>query len=55
MKMMKKLADSALDMLLKTVDAGACVPNQGDYCYCKSHRQYTVSCTGPCKQTSLYC
>lgn len=50
MKFINRLADACVSLLLKTEDAGACVPEQGQCC---STRHLVTSCTGLCVSTSI--
>lgn len=51
MKLFKAVGDRMLDRLLRTTRVGACVPDHGEFCYCKSTYRWEVSCNGPCYNT----
>ena len=59
-----RIADAMLSKLVQRGEAGACVPSIGEPCgsyqyKCVEHLKYrrrisgTVSCTGPCTNTSV--
>ncbi|MFJ3229742.1 hypothetical protein [Streptomyces sp. NPDC086787] len=47
-RMIGKAGDKILGALLKEQRAGACVPEAGDFCMCKKHVEYIITCYGPC-------
>jgi hypothetical protein len=50
------VGDRLLGLLLPTYDAGACVPEHGQYCGCSKHcRRKIISCTGSCVETTVSC
>ncbi|MFC7550089.1 hypothetical protein [Plantactinospora sp. GCM10030261] len=61
----RRLGDRALGLFLDDVEAGACVPEHGDYCGCKPsggycsggiwyryYRRATFNCSGSCVTSS---
>ena len=50
-----KIADKVMTLILGEQIAGACVPNAGDFCYCRNHKRFIVSCTGPCEYQGTSC
>lgn len=48
LRVIRRVSDEVLDVLLKGADAGACVPENGHYCRCVNHCWYRYTCTGAC-------
>ncbi|MEU8826282.1 hypothetical protein [Streptomyces sp. NPDC048636] len=44
-----------MSAVLREERAGACVPEHGQYCYCKSGKKYYHSCTGTCTKSTKSC
>ncbi|MER5669590.1 hypothetical protein [Streptomyces mirabilis] len=52
-RMIGTMGDRLLRLVLDEQRAGACVPEVGQLCYCKSGHQYRFACNGVCtKRTS---
>ncbi|WP_202511852.1 hypothetical protein [Streptomyces sp. SID3343] len=49
------MGDRLLRLALREERAGACVPEVGQLCYCKSHRQYRFTCNGVCTKRTNTC
>ncbi|WP_331767263.1 hypothetical protein [Embleya sp. NBC_00896] len=49
------VGDRMLRRVLKEERAGACVPEVGRLCFCRSHRQYRFACNGVCTKRSNTC
>lgn len=41
-------SDRVLEAVLGSADAGACVPSNGQFCYCVNNRYYAQNCYGAC-------
>jgi hypothetical protein len=54
-QLLNRLSDRLAGLVLRPVDAGACVPEQGDCCYCAFNVRYTFDCNGVCRKTSVKC
>lgn len=44
-----RAGDRLLGVFLGRIDAGACVPENGQYCYCRNHYKWFISCHGACQ------
>ncbi|WP_326690769.1 MULTISPECIES: hypothetical protein [unclassified Streptomyces] len=51
--MIAKLSDKLLGMVLREERAGACVPEHGNYCGCKSGYKYALDCNGHCTDKTI--
>lgn len=49
------MGDRLLRLVLDEQRAGACVPEVGQLCYCKSGHQYRFACNGVCTKRSNTC
>jgi hypothetical protein len=54
-KLLVRAGDRLLDKLVGRVEAGACVPENGQTCYCRFSRIYKYNCNGACYMTSVFC
>lgn len=50
-RMIGKMGDRLLGVVLKEDRAGACVPEAGHFCMCKNHVRYIITCLGPCAKS----
>ncbi|HEV2890711.1 MAG TPA: hypothetical protein VGX28_10075 [Frankiaceae bacterium] len=55
MKLLVKASDRLLSVFAGSVDAGACVPENGQFCKCYGGYVYRFSCTGSCYKTTTRC
>lgn len=60
--MLQTIRDRIVQLFVPAVKAGACVPSQGDHCYCRKvagdfngPRWYIRDCYGHCRISSIYC
>ncbi|MCP9208966.1 hypothetical protein [Streptomyces cucumeris] len=53
--MLAKLSDRILSAVLREERAGACVPEHGERCYCKSGKVYRFNCNGICTKSTTSC
>jgi hypothetical protein len=54
-KLLAKTGDRLLGAFLGRVDAGACIPENGQRCACRSGWLYRYNCTGSCLKTTSHC
>ncbi len=47
-----RAGDRLLGVFLGKADAGACVPEHGQYCRCGGHCVYRYDCYGACKYSA---
>ncbi|WP_331770703.1 hypothetical protein OG948_44430 (plasmid) [Embleya sp. NBC_00888] len=53
--LMGTMGDRMLRLVLKEENAGACVPEVGQLCYCRSGYQYRFACNGVCTKRATRC
>ncbi|WP_344523998.1 hypothetical protein [Streptomyces albiaxialis] len=49
------MSDKVLGLVLREERAGACVPEHGNYCYCRSGKKYYMNCYGICTKSTKGC
>ncbi|WP_169814089.1 hypothetical protein [Actinomadura kijaniata] len=49
------MSDRLLGAVLREKTAGACVPEHGSFCYCRSGYRYTMNCYGICTKQTTRC
>ncbi|WP_199486319.1 hypothetical protein [Actinomadura logoneensis] len=49
------VSDKLLGAVLGEKAAGACIPENGQLCYCKGGYRYTFNCYGVCTKQSTRC
>ncbi|MFF4400753.1 hypothetical protein [Streptomyces sp. NPDC001480] len=54
-RMIGAMGDRLLQLALGEQRAGACVPEVGQLCYCRSGHQYRYSCNGVCTKRVETC
>jgi len=62
MTVMRRLGDALLQRVLPQLEAGACVPEHGQVCYCRAPcpkvdfcSLYRFNCNGVCINTFVLC
>ena len=54
-RLITRASERLLEVVLGSAEAGACVPDNGAFCYCLNHREYRVQCLGGCYRSNTPC